>query len=139
MGRRHETRAWGRRQERPGRRTLEPAEDEPSHRARRRRAQHAEASALPELASNHEDPTPTGGKKRKKPFDVVTDSVLNSPRVLEKFDKQQLQSEQENDNNTTDSILATKKSKRRKSMARRVSFAPDHSLNKLCVYEKVSL
>jgi hypothetical protein len=78
----------------------------------------------------------TGGKKRKKPFDVVTDSVLNSPRVLEKFDKQQLQSEQENDNNTTDSILATKKSKRRKSMARRVSFAPDHSLNKLCVYEK---
>ena len=47
-------RAWERRPERTGRRTREPAEDEPSRRARRRRAQHAEASALPELASNHE-------------------------------------------------------------------------------------
>ena len=87
------------------------------------------------------------GNKRKKPFEVLTDSVLNSPRpnaevgqlkplkpasmVVEEENEQQ-----DNDNTTTDSILATRKSKRRKSMARRVSFAPDHSLNKLCVYER---
>ncbi|QDZ20332.1 Spc7 domain-containing protein [Chloropicon primus] len=85
--------------------------------------------------------------KRKKPFEVLTDSALNSPRP--KAEARQLKAlkpasalvvdqEVDNDNTTTDSIsiLASKKSKRRKSMARRVSFAPDHSLNKLCVYER---
>ena len=98
-------------------------------------------------------PAKGGGKKRKVPFEVLTDSVLNSPRPkpmqsCEKVVSKQSQEDellggqkeqqqlQDNDNTTTDSILATRKSKRRKSMARRVSFAPDHSLNKLCVYER---
>ena len=97
--------------------------------------------------------SPLSVTKRKKPFEVLSDSVLNSPRpAAEARQAKTLRSSlcgdennntnhseaQDNDNTTTDSILATKKSKRRKSMARRVSFAPDHSLNKLCVYERVS-